>query len=68
MDDVMCDARVVRVLGEERFEDPATVALIGEGFVGFRSGDGERERRKNGSAAEIEVDAFTSALLMPSSR
>jgi hypothetical protein len=48
VDQIMCDARMVRLLGEDRFEDRRRLLLVGEGLIGGKGigieGEGIEDR------------------------
>src|SRR6267378_2638683 len=51
MNDVVGDAGMMRLLLEDGLKNFATFALIRESLVGFRGGDGQSQRMKDGGFA-----------------
>ena len=47
MNQVMRHAGMMRQLNKQRLKNLATLALVGEGAVGFWGGDAERESMEN---------------------
>lgn len=58
MDDVVRNAWMVGMLGEEGFEDFAATALICEGLVRFGRNDVERNRVKNGGFIIVRISGL----------
>src|SRR5215467_14710497 len=58
MNDVVRDARMVGILGEEGFEDFPAAALIRKGLVGFGSGDVQRDRMENGGFGIVGISGL----------
>src|SRR5262249_45794745 len=48
MNDVVRDSWVMGLPGENRFQNLSALFLVGEGLVGFRSGDGKRQGVEDG--------------------
>src|SRR5207302_10872091 len=55
VDDVVGYARMLGLVGENRLEDFAALALIGKGLVGFGCGYGQGERVENGRLAVVGI-------------
>src|SRR5215470_15897554 len=58
MDDVVSYARMLRLAGEDRFQNFATLALVGKCLIGFGCGDVERERVKDGGFGVVRISSL----------
>src|SRR6516164_8845793 len=55
VDQVMRDARMVWLLGQNRLQDFAALALVGKGSICLGSGNGEAERVEDGGLTVASI-------------